>query len=88
MTTFMFVLTPEAGDAVAERAMIELEAAFPEHEFLLGDFDLIPFENSITAIRGSGDEPGSVTLPVAKDIEQVKSVFRGILDDLREWKPS
>ncbi len=37
MTTFIFTLTPDASSAAVERAIAELDAAFPQHEFLAGD---------------------------------------------------
>ncbi len=91
MITFIFVLTPEAGDAAEERMLTELYAAFPEHEFLLGEPDSIPFENSILVVHGSvgnSDDLGIVRSLNPADVEEVKAVFRRLLDDLRGWKPS
>ncbi|QND70018.1 hypothetical protein [Tardiphaga robiniae] len=47
MTTFIFTLTPDASSAAVERVIAELDAAFPQHEFLAGDPDVGGFENTI-----------------------------------------
>lgn len=37
MTTFIFVMSPEATTAQQTRTMSELEERFPQHDFLLAD---------------------------------------------------
>ncbi|MDR6659748.1 hypothetical protein J2W51_002318 [Tardiphaga robiniae] len=91
MTTFIFTLTPDASSAAFERVIAELEAAFPQHEFLAGDPDVGGFENTILALHGSagsGDFPGEVILPNLTQVSEVKMAFGQIIEDLKGWKPS
>ncbi|MGM4886028.1 hypothetical protein AB8A20_11760 [Tardiphaga sp. 604_B6_N1_1] len=91
MTTFIFTLTPDASSAAVERAIAELDAAFPQHEFLAGDPDTGGFENTILALHssaGSGDLPGEIVLPNLAQVSEVKMAFRKIVEDLKGWKPS
>lgn len=91
MTTFIFTLTPDASSAAVERVIAELEAAFPEHEFLAGAPDVGGFENTILALHGSagsGDLPGEIILPNLAQVSEVKIAFRQIIEDLKGWKPS
>jgi hypothetical protein len=91
MTTFIFMLSKSDGAAAVERVLTELAAAFPEHEFLAGDADIVGYENSILAMHGcagSGDEPGTLTLPDPDDVAEVNAVFRQTVKSLEGWKPS
>jgi hypothetical protein len=91
MTTFIFTLTPDASSSAFERVIAELDAAFPQHEFLAGDPDVGDFENTILAMHGSagsGDLPGEIILPNMAQVSEVKMAFRQILEDLKGWKPS
>ncbi|WP_441277759.1 hypothetical protein AB7783_12155 [Tardiphaga sp. 172_B4_N1_3] len=91
MTTFIFTLTPDASSAAVERVIAELDAAFPEHEFLAGDPDVGGFENTMLALHssaGSGDLPGEIILPDLAQVSEVKIAFRQIIEDLKGWKPS
>jgi hypothetical protein len=91
MTTFIFTLTPDATSAAFERVIAELEAAFPQHEFLAGDPDVGGFENTILALHGSagsGGLPGEIMLPKLAEVSEVKMAFRQIIEDLKDWKPS
>ncbi|SNS35382.1 hypothetical protein SAMN05216374_0946 [Tardiphaga sp. OK246] len=91
MGTFIFTLTPDASASAVERVIAELDAAFPQHEFLAGDADIGGFDNSILAVygsAGSGDLPGETILPNMAQVSEVKMVFRQIIEDLKGWKPS
>lgn len=91
MTTFIFMLTKGASSAAVERALEELAAAFPQHEFMAGDADIGGYENSILAMHGSagaGEEPGTITLPDRNEVAEVNAVFRQIVKSLEGWKPS
>jgi hypothetical protein len=91
MTMFIFTLTPDASSAAVERVIAELDAAFPQHEFLAGDPDVGGFENTILALHGSagsGDLPGEIILPNLAEVSEVKMAFRQINEGLKGWKPS
>jgi hypothetical protein len=91
MTTFIFMLTKEAGDAAVERVITELGAAFPQHEFIAGEASIGGYENSILAMHGSAgsiEEPGTVIFPKESDVTAVIATFRQIIEDLKGWKPS
>jgi hypothetical protein len=91
MTTFIFMLTKDAGAFTVERVLHALSSEFPQHEFLAGDADVGGYENSILAMHGSaGDvaDPGLVVLPDKSDVDQVNHAFRQIVVDLKGWKPS
>ncbi|MGM5025160.1 hypothetical protein [Tardiphaga sp. 862_B3_N4_1] len=91
MTTFIFTLTPAASSAAVERVIAELDAAFPQHEFLAGNPDSSGFENTILALHGSagsGDLPGEIVLPNLAQVSEVKMAFDQIIEGLKGWKPS
>lgn len=91
MTTFLFMLTPESESALAERVTSELEAQFPEHEFVAGGADYPEFENSILAVHGtagSGETPSVIPPVDPGDVQRVKETFATILKESQTWKPS
>jgi hypothetical protein len=91
ITTFIFTLTPDATSAAFERVIADLEAAFPQHDFLAGTPDVGGFENTILALHrsaGSGDLPGEIILPNLAQVSELKMAFRQIIEDLKRWKPS
>jgi hypothetical protein len=90
VTKFIFTLSPEVGHIGVERAIVELSAAFPQHEFLGGDADFAGYANNILALHGSPSnyKPGDLVLPDEKVVQEVRLAFRQIVQDLKGWKPS
>ena len=91
MTTFVCLLSPDAGASFAERVVSGLDAAFPQHQFLAAEAEAAGFENTFIAVHGnagSGDEPGTITLPFKVDVGNVNEAFQSILRDLKGWKQS
>lgn len=91
MTTYLFMLTPETERVLVQRVLGELEAQFPEHEFVVGGADIPEFENSILAIHGTAgsiEEPGTLIAPDETEVQAVKEAFAAILGSAQDWKPS
>lgn len=71
--------------------MSALDAAFPQHQFITAEAEAAGYENTIIVVHGnagSGDEPGTITVPVKADVGNVNEAFQSILRDLKGWKPS
>ncbi len=84
MTTFIFIMSPEATSAQQTRMMSELEERFPQHDFLLGDVRFAGYERNILALL---DDTGA-TPPNPKDVTEVIDFFRAAVDWIEDWKPS
>jgi len=84
MTTFIFLMSPEATSAQQTRMMSELEDRFPQHNFLMGDGHFVEYERNILALL---DDTGGAP-PNPKDVTEVVEFFRASLDRIEKWKPS
>ncbi len=84
MTTFIFLMSPNASIAQQARMMSELEDRFPQHDFLLGDGHFLEYERNILALL---DGAGSAE-PKPKDVAEVVDFFRTALSQIEGWKPS
>lgn len=84
MTTFIFVMGPEATSAQQTRMMSELEDRFPQHDFLLGDAQFAEYERNVLALL---DDTSSKP-PAPEEVTEVSYFFRALLPQIEEWKPS
>jgi len=76
MTTFIFLMSPEATSAQQTRMMSELEDRFPQHDFLIGDGQFVEYERNILALL---DNTGGAP-PNPEDVTEVVEFFRASLD--------
>ena len=84
MTTFIFMMGPDATIAQQSRMMSELEDRFPLHDFLLGDAHFAEYDRNILALLD--DTSGKPPNP--DDVAEVVGYFRTILVQIEGWKPS
>lgn len=65
MTTFIFLMSPDATSAQQTRMMSELEDRFPQHDFLMGDLHFVEYERMILALSdgtgGADPDPAEVS---------------------------
>lgn len=84
MTTFIFVMKPDTSSAEAFKMLSELEAHFPDDDFILGDARFTNFGHSILAtIEGDG-----MTAPAPDHVAEVGAFFQMKLREFQGWKPS
>jgi hypothetical protein len=69
-----------------------LKAEFPEHAFEVGRTDHPDFHDSVVPIIGTAstdaDKPGRIVEPDKIEVAMVRKAFAGLLEELRDWKPS
>ena len=92
MPLFMFCLSEKSTAAEYDRALEQLEAQFPQHEFERV-WDWEPAINNALIPVMSEPHPTDPNRLVVKeipgqDIAAVKVAFKAIVDDLKDWRPS
>ncbi|CAN0512930.1 unnamed protein product [Phaeothamnion confervicola] len=92
MPLFMFCLSKNSTAAEYGRALEQLEAQFPQHEFERV-WDWEPAINNALIPVMSEPHPTAPDRLVMKEIPAryiaaVKEAFKVVVDDLKSWRPS
>lgn len=82
MTTFIFMLTPDADDDQVDRIRTALTTQFPGHEFLTRMDEFNDIENNIMVVSDPAHVDGyvgAIKLPDEKEVDRVKRAFFALI---------